>query len=145
MKTLLKHFYIALIFLAIFCSSCSKDQENAGLTGPEQRRVQAIQRAADAGALRASALFTFAVLGDTHGNAVEDSSFANAARQMEDLQVRFIVGLGDNLEDPKNIRKTHDTFLDWVKEQPFWMAHFWPTVADGENEYFGRGSGDWGA
>jgi hypothetical protein len=127
LKTIFKNFYSALIFLAVFCSPHSKVKETAGLTDPERLRV------------------TFAVLGDTHGNAVEDSSFANAVRQMEDLQVSFIVGLGDNLEDPKNTRKTHDTFLDWVREQPFWMVHFWPTVADGENEYFGTGSGDWGA
>ena len=36
-------------------------------------------------------------------------------------------------------------FLDLIKNDSLWHNHFYPNVADGENEFWGKDQGDWGA
>lgn len=53
---------------------------------------------------------------------------------------RFILGLGDHVKDNRK-----NPFLDLIKNDTLWHNHFYPNVADGENEYWGKDQGDWGA
>ena len=52
----------------------------------------------------------------------------------------FILCLGEHLKDNRA-----NPFLDLIKNDSLWHNHFYPNVADGENEFWGEDQADRGA
>ncbi len=82
----------------------------------------------------------FIIMSDNKGDATEDKRFKNMVDWAEKMNVDFIIGLGDHLKI-----NWPNKFLDFLKNNKFWFDNFYPNIADGENEYYGTGQGDWGA
>ncbi len=87
-----------------------------------------------------AAAFSFSIMSDNKGYSTE-----NPAMKKCDLWIReggdsFILGLGDHVK-----KNRPNPFLSLIAHDSLWHDHFYPNVADGENEYWGKGQGDWGA
>ena len=83
---------------------------------------------------------SFIIMSDNKGDADEDKRFKNMVEWSRKIGIDFIIGLGDHLKI-----NWPNKFLDFLKNNDFWFNNFYPAVADGENEYYGNGQGDWGA
>lgn len=95
------------------------------------------------GELDRASLFNFIVMSDNKGNSpLDDSHMEKCDRWAHDAKSEFIIGLGDHVK-----KGTPNTFIDYMKNtaNTLWNAKFYPNVADGENEYWGSGQGDWGS
>ena len=91
--------------------------------------------------LDADAVFTFAVMSDHKGLSPLDSPrFERMVKWVEDSNDRFVIGVGDHLK-----KGLANSFIGYLETDRWWRNHFYPNVADGANEYFGDGQGDWGA
>ena len=100
-----------------------------------------LQLAVTIEALNDAAIFTFAIVSDHKGLAPASSRIMkNCVDQIAQLDARFVVGLGDHLKGGRN-----NPFLNFIKTDPFWFRRFYPNIADGENDYYGKGQGDWGS
>lgn len=87
------------------------------------------------------ASFSFAIMSDNKGESpVSSAAFGRMVRWIETSNDRFVIGLGDHVK-----RGYGNTFLDFLDDNEWWRANFYPNVADGENEYYGSGQDDWGA
>lgn len=87
------------------------------------------------------AAFSFAIMSDHKGvSPIDDEGFARMAQWMHQSNDRFVIGLGDHLKKGRT-----NTFLTFVQDNPWWLKNFYPNVADGENEFYGKDQGDWGA
>jgi len=86
------------------------------------------------------AAFSFSIMSDNKGYSVENPHMKNCDKWIKEAGDRFILGLGDHVKDFKE-----NPFLDLLKNDSLWHNHFYPNVADGENEYWGSWQGDWGA
>ncbi|MBT3385744.1 MAG: hypothetical protein HN778_05280 [Prolixibacteraceae bacterium] len=86
------------------------------------------------------ASFSFSIMSDNKGFSIENPHMFNCNKWIKEAGDSFILGLGDHVKD--NIE---NPFLDLLKNDSLWHNHFYPNVADGENEYWGRDQGDWGA
>jgi hypothetical protein len=85
--------------------------------------------------------FHFAIMSDHKGSAPANSpEMARMARWIDESGDRFVIGLGDHL-----CARYDNPFLDFIGGDQWWARHFYPNIADGENEYYGTGQGDWGA
>ena len=85
-------------------------------------------------------VFSFAIMSDNKGYSVENESMNKCNKWIQESGDKFILGVGDHVKDNRE-----NPFLDFIKTDPFWHQHFYPNVADGENEYWGENQGDWGA
>jgi hypothetical protein len=95
---------------------------------------------AAAAALDREAAFSFAIMSDHKGlSSVDSERFARMEGWIRDSGDAFVVGLGDHLKINRP-----NTFLDFLKENRWWHDHFYPNVADGENEYYGGAQESWG-
>ena len=87
------------------------------------------------------AVFSFAIMSDNKGDSpYSRSEFAHMVQWINNSGNAFVIGLGDHLKKGRR-----NDFLDFLHENQWWHRWFYPTVADGENEYYGSGQGDWGA
>ncbi len=87
------------------------------------------------------AVFHFAIMSDNKGDSPKSKkSFANMNDWIKNSNGKFIIGLGDHVK--KNWR---NDFLPFINNDQWWRKNFYPGIADGENEYYGKGQGDWGA
>ncbi len=86
------------------------------------------------------AAFSFSIMSDNKGAGLENIHMYKCDRWIHEAGDRFILGLGDHVKDN---RPNH--FLTLLKNDTLWHKHFYPNVADGENEYWGKSQGDWGA
>jgi len=87
------------------------------------------------------AVFSFAVMSDNNGDSPKNSTeFARMARWIEENSDKFVIGLGDHV-----VKGSQNSFLPFLAENKWWHDHFYPNVADHENEYYGVGQWDWGA
>ncbi len=86
-------------------------------------------------------LFSFAIMSDNKGdspkNSRENFKMVKWIKQSDD---QFVIGVGDHLK-----RGWDNSFLDMIKEDPWWNQNFYPNIADGENEFYGTCQEDWGA
>jgi len=97
----------------------------------------------DVAALDAQSIFTFAIFSDNKGTGPDSGiAMAGMVEGVAEMEARFVLGLGDHLQGPP--LDTQD-FLGWVTADAWWADHFYPVIADGENNYYGTGQGDWGA
>lgn len=91
-------------------------------------------------------LFHFSLMSDNKGDSPykASSSKREVSMQRLDAWVRssaFVIGAGDHLVSAAG----DDPFLDFINKDAFWRVKFYPNIADGENQAFGKGQGDWGA
>jgi len=90
--------------------------------------------------LDSMAVLSFAIMSDNKGYALENSHMKKCDLWMREAGDKFVLGLGDHVKDNRA-----NPFLDLMKRDSLWHNHFYPNVADGENEFWGRDQGDWGA
>lgn len=90
--------------------------------------------------LDSMAVFSFSIMSDNKGYSVENTDMYKCDKWIREAGDRFILGLGDHVKDNRK-----NPFLDLIKNDTLWHNHFYPNVADGENEFWGKGQGDWGA
>lgn len=84
--------------------------------------------------------FSFAIMSDNKGCSVENEDFFKCDQWIREAGDRFILGLGDHVKDNRT-----NPFLNFIKKDSLWNNHFYPNIADGENEFWGRDQADWGA
>lgn len=103
--------------------------------GPSLEDVETIQQ------LDEMAVFSFAIMSDNKGDSpLSREPFARMVQWIQESGDSFVVGLGDHVK-----KGWRNDFLPFVRGNSWWHDHFYPNVADGENEYYGSGQGDWGA
>lgn len=86
------------------------------------------------------ALFSFSIMSDNKGASVENEHMFKCDKWIREAGDRFILGLGDHVKDNRT-----NEFLNLIKNDSLWHNHFYPNVADGENEFWGEEQADWGA
>lgn len=110
----------------------------AGARASENSDLASIRSMTD---LDEIALFTFSIMSDNKGDSPRNSTqFARMVQWIEESGDKFVIGLGDHVAIG-----LENSFLPFLAENKWWHDHFYPNVADGENEYYGRGQWDWGA
>lgn len=86
------------------------------------------------------AVLSFSIMSDNKGYSIENPHMNKMNLWAREAGDKFILGLGDHVKDNRA-----NPFLDLMKTDSLWHNHFYPNVADGENEFWGRDQGDWGA
>ena len=93
----------------------------AGLAGVES--IQDLDRLAN---------LHFVLMSDNKGDSPRSSvEFARMTAWMKEGNPAFVIGLGDHVK-----HRWENTFIPWLQSDPWWHEHFYPNVADGENEYY---------
>ncbi|MCD6328219.1 5'-nucleotidase C-terminal domain-containing protein [bacterium] len=123
---------VALLSLMIAC--CSKECPPAK-TEPIPVEMQTIAE------LDETAAFNFTIMSDNKGDSpASKPEFARMVKWIEESRSAFVIGLGDHVK-----RGWRNDFLEFLDENAWWKQNFYPNVADGENEFYGKNQGDWGA
>ena len=74
----------------------------------------------------------FAIMSDNKGDSPLSSvEFARMTAWIKEGDPAFMIGLGDHVK-----YRWENTFIPWLQSEPWWREHFYPNVADGENEYY---------
>ena len=74
----------------------------------------------------------FVLMSDNKGDSPLSSvEFARMTAWMKEGTPAFVIGLGDHVK-----HRWENTFIPWLQSEPWWREHFYPNVADGENEYY---------
>ena len=74
----------------------------------------------------------FVLMSDNKGDSPLSSvEFARMTAWMKEGSPAFVIGLGDHVK-----HRWENTFIPWLQSEPWWREHFYPNVADGENEYY---------
>jgi predicted phosphodiesterase len=74
----------------------------------------------------------FVLMSDNKGDSPLSSvEFARMTAWMREGNPAFVIGLGDHVK-----HHFENTFVSWLQSEPWWREHFYPNVADGENEYY---------
>ncbi len=87
--------------------------------------------------LDSMSIFSFAIMSDNKGDALNKKEFERMNKWVKQTNVEFVIGLGDHVK-----RSWKNQFVDFLKEDKWWNTHFYPVIADGENEYFGKSQAD---
>lgn len=82
----------------------------------------------------------FAVMSDNHGTGLNNKYFNQMHHNILKSKSKFIIGIGDQVK-----KHTHKDFINLIQKDSLWHNHFYPAIADGENDLFGKGQADWGA
>ena len=92
-------------------------------------------------------IFSFSIMSDNKGDAIKEKPFKRMVDWMIDSDKKFVIGLGDHVKKRKTEKRNRkkNKFLEFLTENEWWKYNFYPNIADGENEYYGKGQGDWGA
>ncbi len=121
-KLMIKNSYKISLF-TFFLLSCTKV--------PSQMSVQELDN---------MSLFSFAVMSDNKGYGLENECMYKTDKWIREGGDKFILGLGDHVKDNRP-----NLFLDLLRNDSLWHNHFYPAVADGENELWGKDQGDYGS
>ena len=74
----------------------------------------------------------FAIMSDNKGDSPLSSvEFTRMTAWIKEGHPAFMIGLGDHVK-----YRWENTFIPWLQSDPWWREHFYPNVADGENEYY---------
>ena len=74
----------------------------------------------------------FVLMSDNKGDSPLSSvEFARMAAWLKQGNPAFVIGLGDHVK-----YRWENSFIPWLQSEPWWREHFYPNVADGENEYY---------
>lgn len=85
--------------------------------------------------------FSFSIISDNHGaSPMNNINMAKMSKWIQDSDDSFVLGTGDHLK-----KGTENGFLTFLIRNNWWRNNFYPTIADAENEFFGKGQGDWGS
>ncbi len=118
---------ILMVLLVSLAASASASSNFSGV-----RNIEHLDRLA---------VFSFAIMSDNKGDFPNNSpEFARMVEWVEESGDKFVIGLGDHVA-----KDLEDRFLSFLADNKWWHDHFYPNVADGENEYYGKGQWDWGA
>ncbi len=128
MKRLTLFFCIILIFVA----GHARSEERIGHVTSIPDSIESLDK---------KAVFSFIIMSDNKGDSVGNrKEFARMVKWSKRNDGQFAIGLGDH------VKKGRDNgFLDFLKMDEWWHDNFYPNVADGENEFYGKGQDDWGA
>ncbi|MBC8526408.1 MAG: hypothetical protein ISS28_07020 [Candidatus Cloacimonetes bacterium] len=130
MKFIITITTILIILFLIFGCSPKYKIENGKIKG-----IHSIED------LDKAAVFNFVIMSDNKGDSpMSSEQFTRMVEWCEDSNTQFVIGLGDHLK-----LKWENSFLAFLKQNNWWKEHFYPNIADGENEYYGTGQDDWGA
>ena len=131
MKSIFRYFLLAVVLTLI----------GVGCERGYQFRDGKISRIHTITELDRAAVFSFAIMSDNKGDSPKSSKqFANMVKWIEESGDRFVIGLGDHVK-----KGWENSFLPFLKENRWWHQNFYPNVADGENEFYGKSQADWGA
>lgn len=85
--------------------------------------------------------FSFSIISDNHdASPMNNLNMAKMSKWIQDSGDAFVLGVGDHVK-----KDTENGFLSFLIRNNWWRNNFYPTIADAENEYFGKGQGDWGS
>ncbi|MFP4458073.1 MAG: hypothetical protein ACLFSQ_00610 [Candidatus Zixiibacteriota bacterium] len=85
------------------------------------------------------ATFRFIIFSDNKGDSPTSSE--SFARMIDWTRESYcFIGLGDHVK-----KGWGNSFWDFIQTNQEWTDRFYPNIADGENEYYGKSQGDWGA
>lgn len=91
--------------------------------------------------LKESEAFSFSVISDNHGaSPIDNIEMARMSKWVSESKDEFVLGVGDHLQKNKD-----NDFLTYLVRNQWWKQHFYPAIADAENDYFGKGQSDWGS
>ncbi len=91
--------------------------------------------------LKESEAFSFSIISDNHGaSPIDNIEMARMSKWVAEGNDAFVLGVGDHLQKNKD-----NDFLTYVIRNNWWKQNFYPAIADAENDYFGKGQGDWGS
>lgn len=124
---------LCLMILLSVCFSSVVAYTNPWLTPDGKiRNVQSIRELDDLSD------FSFVVIGPNRGLSPYDSATMDSLDYwLGDSDCAFIIGSGDHIK-----RNGDNTFLDFIRQDSLWKNTFYPGIAGGENEYYGKNRGD---
>jgi hypothetical protein len=85
-------------------------------------------------------LFSFSVFSDNTGDGPERIEFSRMVEWIAARKHSFVLGMGDHIK-----KGTKNRFVDFLKGNECWRKNFYPTIADNDNEFYGKNQADWGA
>ncbi|MCZ6677924.1 MAG: hypothetical protein O7E52_11810 [Candidatus Poribacteria bacterium] len=120
------HIFLASVMIAQIAHAAASEDKHLELVEAELPGVSSI---AD---LDRQAGLHFAIMSDNKGDSPLSSvEFARMVAWIGESNAAFVVGLGDHLK-----HRWENSFIPWLQSEPWWRKHFYPNVADGENEYY---------
>ena len=120
---------LLVLTLLIWATSQITDAESAN---PQEAVGNGLPGVASIADLDRIADLHFALMSDHKGDSPLSSvEFARMTAWMKEGNPAFVVGLGDHVK-----HRFENTFIPWLRSEPWWREHFYPNVADGENEYY---------
>ena len=120
---------LLVLTLLIWATSQITDAESAN---PQEAVENGLPGVASIADLDRIADLHFALMSDHKGDSPLSSvEFARMTAWMKEGNPAFVVGLGDHVK-----HRFENTFIPWLQSEPWWREHFYPNVADGENEYY---------
>ena len=85
------------------------------------------------------AAFSFSIMSDNKGDSPYDNiQMERMVKWIKESGDAFVIGLGDHVA-----RTLKNTFLTFLKKDSWWSKNFYPNIADGENEFYGKSQSDW--
>ena len=116
-------FILSLLILGVIFPDAANPAATAGAGLPGVESIADLDRLAD---------LHFAIMSDNKGDSPLSSvEFARMTAWIKEGKPAFMVGLGDHVK-----HRFENTFIPWLQSDPWWHEHFYPNVADGENEYY---------
>lgn len=129
MKRLEQLLAFALLISWVILQTVYADSKTASLQGVAGKGLQGVESIEDLDRL---ADLHFAIMSDNKGDSPLSSvEFARMTAWMKEGNPAFVIGLGDHVK-----HRWENTFIPWLQSDPWWHDHFYPNVADGENEYY---------
>ncbi len=126
------HTPIYFSFLFLFSAGCAGRLYDGSQVIRNVRSIEDLDRAA---------VFSFAIMSDNKGDSsASKKEFSRMVSWMQASGDRFVIGLGDHVKKGRE-----NDFIPFLRSNDWWRSNFYPNIADGENEYYGAGQGDWGA
>jgi len=124
-----------LLWLSVICTVV------IGCTGFRNQWQNTLSEIGTIEELDRAAVFNFAIMSDNRGDSPSNSShFARMVSWISESNARFVIGLGDHVKKGRE-----NSFLTFLQCNTWWHNNFYPNAADGENEFYGKNQGDWGA
>ena len=119
----------ALLISWVILQPVYADSKTAFLQGVAGKGLQGVESIEDLDRL---ADLHFAIMSDNKGDSPLSSvEFARMTAWMKEGNPAFVIGLGDHVK-----HRWENTFIPWLQSDTWWHEHFYPNVADGENEYY---------
>ena len=126
----MRNSYICFLIIILFIS-CVSDAPDYQETNIYKGSIEELDN---------ESIFSFIIMSDNKGDSITEKPFERMVSWSAESDKRFVIGLGDHVKKGRE-----NPFLTFIKEDLWWSNNFYPNIADGENQYYGKGQGDWGA